>query len=126
MAGVCRYVVCIEHDTLLLQYINASTQRLTLFMCICAAVCDNVTRKWHQRASLVTNVVFAAIFEGMAIPHFMLQKTVMACMCNCAMLVAMIMPWPQSACMPMHGSCGKLPCVPLAQHASSSLSTPSQ
>ena len=35
----------------------------------------------------------------------------------------MIMPWPQSACMSLHGSCVKLPCVPLlsmqliAQHA---------
>ena len=25
--------------------------------------------------------------------------------------------WPQSACMPMHGSCVKLLCVPIAQHA---------
>ena len=42
------------------------------------------------------------------------------------MLVAMSVPWPLSACMPMHGSCVKLLCVPLAQHASSSLSTTSQ
>ena len=62
-------------------------------------------------------------------PHRRLCKLmtdVMTCMCNSAMLVAMVMPWPQSACMPMHGPCVKLLCVPLAQHARSSLSTPSQ
>lgn len=58
---------------LLLPYINASAQRVTLLVGMCAAVCDKVASIRRQRASLVTNVAFAAIFEGKAVPHFMLQ-----------------------------------------------------
>ena len=39
------------------------------------------------------------------------MKYVMACICNSAMFVAMIMPWPQPARMPMHVTCTKLFCV---------------
>lgn len=70
---VCRFVICLEHDMYLLQEVNASAQRITLLVAKCAAACDMLSSQRRQRAAMVTNVMFDAIYNGGSEPHLLLQ-----------------------------------------------------
>lgn len=56
-----------------LPYINASAQRITLLIGKAAAVCGKLSSARRQRASLVTNLAFGAVFNDKPVPHFLTQ-----------------------------------------------------